>query len=193
MTSRLIKDHLSVVDLSLSPFEFFKEQVCLAIEARGLSIPEEMEFYIVNLLCRFVVSTNLRLDDEELDMMSTPVALLYKRAHESPPEKQLEVFKAVGDVSLYMSGYFHDYFHQKSFSLDYFMGMGAIAYDAASHLKRERHRDLSMSELFSQLSEGFNDAAQIVTVVSNNLSNLRSSDLEKDLAYFREKNNHLIS
>lgn len=163
------------------PQEYFKEQVSQARAKLKLSLDEEIEFYVVNLLSEFVFSSTLSTKEEgEGDVFSTPLAMLLKNALESPPEKQTGIFKKMGDSSLYVAGYFQDYFNRKAFNLSYYITMGQSAFENLSELMKHQFSDPHFAEIYCEISHKFNDLVELLATVSeipasgNNTHNLLS-------------------
>ena len=119
-----------------SPQEFFHNELKSAQEASKKSLSQDLEFYVVNLLCTFIVPEKLVLSDGEYNPLNTPLAILFQKAVDAPVEERLRILKSVGDTSLYLSGFFQDYFNRKTFSLDYFVSVGVSAYSNVSNITR---------------------------------------------------------
>jgi hypothetical protein len=152
------------LDLVTSPQEFFHDKITSASSTLRIKLDEHVEFYLVNLLTRFVSSTATTSDkDCSDDVLATPLAFMLKRAVEAPNEQKLGLYRALGDSSLYLSGFFQDYFNRKAFDINYFITMGASAYDQASLLTKSQTRDDGLHETLDALSKNF---AQIVDVVA---------------------------
>lgn len=168
---------MSNLSLTVNPAEFFRDHVTSAINNQKLTISDEVEFYIVNLLCEFICQTKIKTSTEEIDLLDTPIAILLKKALDARPEEQVKMFKAVGDTTLYISGYFQDYFNDKTFTIDYFIGVGANAYNSVSSLSRELYKDKTGAEIYNSLAENFKKIVEIVAEVSDNLGMTKSQNI----------------
>lgn len=162
--------------LIMGPREFFREKVARALSNQKVDVCDEVEFYLVNLLCGFVAPEKLKTALGELDLLETPLALLLKHAIEAPPSMQLKVFKVLGDTSLYMSGYFQDYFNRKTFDLDYYIAMGSQAYSHVAGLMRQ-HQPRRLQEVYVRLSDQFPLLVEVVAEVSEQSGLNDNSDL----------------
>ena len=98
--------------LIIEPKEFFRNLVSEAMANKNYPAQDEVEFYLVNLLCNFIEPTKIKTSHGDIDVLDTPLATLLKLALESDHEEQKVIFKALGDASLYISGYFQDYFNR---------------------------------------------------------------------------------
>ena len=126
--------------LIIEPKEFFRNLVSEAMANKNYPAQDEVEFYLVNLLCNFIEPTKIKTSHGDIDVLDTPLATLLKLALESDHEEQKVIFKALGDASLYISGYFQDYFNRKSFDPKYFMTLGSSAYLSLSSLSKQNEK-----------------------------------------------------
>lgn len=158
------------VNLVLKPTEFFREKISNVLEKQQIKVSEEIEFYLVNLLCEFISPAPLQTKTGTLDLLDTPLALVLKEAVEASSQEQIKIYKILGDTSLYVSGYFQDYFNRKTIDIDYYMLMGSTAYNHLSALDRERN-----SELYSNLSLNFHVFVEVVAEVADQLGGINKS------------------
>jgi hypothetical protein len=154
----------SRLDLVTSPQEFFHDKITAASTTLRVKLDDHVEFYLVNLLTKFVTSTAVTGDTATADdVLATPLAFMLKRALEAPNDQKPGLYRALGDSSLYVSGFFQDYFNRKAFDINYYIDMGASAYEQASSLTRSQPRDDALHETLDALAKNF---AQIVDVVA---------------------------
>jgi hypothetical protein len=162
----------------MSPSEFFHSKITEASRHLKVDLEEHVEFYLVNLLTRFVASSTVAGDGEDFDdMLSTPLAFMLRRAIEAPSDKQPHLYRRLGDASLYVSGFFQDYFNKKTFDINYYMNMGASAYEQASSLTKNQIRDEGLQATFISLSRNFNQMVDIVAQASDSTSLQQDKDL----------------
>ncbi len=165
-----------VVNLT-SPQEFFHAKVTSVMENNRLRLSQDIEFYLVNLLCAYIEPEKLNLADGDYDPLHTPLAILFKKATEVPPEESLKILKSVGDTSLYVSGFFQDYFNRKTFSMDYFITLGINAYANVSSITRQVHRDSHSSTLYEGLADHFSEIVEVLAYVSDELCIPKDRDI----------------
>jgi len=152
----------------LSPQAFFHEKVQEAQSRQGIALTENVEFYIVNLLCDYVRVDNQKMSDDCL-------ALILKKALESPSGEQIFLYKKLADTALYFSGFFQEYFNRKCFDVSYYVMMGEGAYEQLSNLMRKRTASESaMSEIYGEMASSFGTAVDILTDVSENTTGFES-------------------
>jgi hypothetical protein len=146
-----------------TPAAYFKELVDAALQRQRLHASELTSFYVVNLLTTFVHSDNgLSVDGE-------PLALQLARAMETGGAVQREALRTVGDVSLFVAGFFSDSLNRKLVDVDYYVKLGGRAYESLSRFERE-----TFAPAFAELAESFvgfvdvlNDVSERCTVTTN--------------------------
>lgn len=152
----------------LSPQAFFHEKVVDAQSRQGIQLTENVEFYIVNLLCDYLRVDGSRLNDECL-------ALILKKALESSHGEQIFLYKKLADTALYFSGFFQEYFNRKCFDIKYYVMMGEGAYGQLSQLMRKRtSSEAALSVIYDEMAKSFNTAVDILTDVSENTAGFES-------------------
>ena len=166
------------IKLVVKPEEYFHEKISAAIKRLNLTMNEDIEFYLVHLLCDFIDPTkiNATLGDNQ-DVMDLPLALMLKKAMESPPNAKMRIFKTLGDTSLYFSGFFQDYFNRKSFDIGYYITLGTIGYQNVATLMRDHHREDHFFELYQELADTFEILVDVIAEVSTEASPVTASNL----------------
>lgn len=159
------------VDLA-DPVEFFREQVCAALRQEDLQIDEQIEFYLVRLLVDFINPDKsfspALLGGEVLD---TPLAMVLARAMEKEGEEQLKVYKTLGDTSLYLAGFFNDYFNRRPYGMDYYIMLGKQAYAAVFELSRAQSGYKAHEpKLYHSLASEFDSYVDVIASVSERLA-----------------------
>jgi len=119
------------LELVSAPQAYFRDLVLDAMARQKVSATPETECYLVQLLGQFVAAEKLT---------DAPLALMLKEALEAQvPEAQAQKLKKVGDVSLYVAGYFQDSLFGKLVDVSYYVDMGGRAYvSAAGRLPAQR-------------------------------------------------------
>ena len=146
-----------------SSVEYFKEQVQAAMAHQGIVAGELTAFYVVHLLAGFLQRP--AKDDE-------PLALQLVRALENGGAQQRATLRQIGDVSLFISGFFSDSLRRKVVDLDYYMSIGGRAYTALS-----RHEADTFSPVFAELADKFVDFVDVLSEVSERSSCGSNTDL----------------
>ena len=86
--------------------EFFRDSVHAALERQRVEVEDHTEHYVVNLLTMFARSEAL-FDGASGRPQLKPLALMLAEAGEAPTrEDRLRTLQRLGDVSLFMAGFF---------------------------------------------------------------------------------------
>lgn len=149
-----------------SAVEYFKELVEGAIEHQRLDATEHTAFYVVQLLAGFMQQ---RADDEDDD---APLAIRLARALETGGVRQRLGLKQVGDLSLFISGFFSDSLTRKLVDVDYYVSIGGYAYHALSRVEND-----TFSPVFAELGQKFVAFVDVLGEVSERTSCVSNADL----------------
>jgi hypothetical protein len=129
----------------------------------GRRLDELRESYLV-----FALARHLR-DGRFADRA---MALEWLQAHEVHGAARVEALQVVGDRCLLMAGLFPEQADRRRVTLDYFIDLGAGAFDAAAHLARA-----GQAELFARLCAGFHDLVAVLAAAAGRLQSGRSAAL----------------
>lgn len=152
-----------------TPEEFFKDLVDSALLRQHLHATELTEYYLVNLLCRFIrPSSRIPYSDDS----SEPLALRLRRALESGGHEQRERLRNVGDFSLFTSGFFGDSLLGRVVDIDYYVSMGEYAYGSLGRRDEE-----AFGEVFAELARKFVGFMDVLTDVSEHTARVSNADL----------------
>ena len=162
------------VILSTDLSEFFRTEVMAARDEVGVKMSDLTEFYIVNLLCEF----SKRQQGQSVPG-AEPLAFMYKRAAEADLAERAHLLKDLGDVALYVAGFFTDFIDRSLVDVDYYIGMGGTAYSDLSGLVGSQRHGETFAELYSQLAVKFTDLVDVLNQVSDR-SHVKS-DSDADL------------
>jgi hypothetical protein len=150
-----------------SAVEYFKELVDGAVAHQGLAIQELTAFYVVQLLTSFLQRPAPGDNAEE-----TPLALRLAQALESGGPRQRAGLRQVGDVALFVSGFFSDSLNRKLVDVDYYVSIGGCAYNALSRMETD-----TFSPVFAELGTKFVGFVDVLSEVSERTSCTSNVDL----------------
>lgn len=146
-----------------SAVEYFKDLVDGALARQRISAGELTAFYVVQLLASFL---QRRADDDE------PLALKLARALDAGGAEQKNSLKQIGDVSLFVAGFFADSLRRKLVDVDYYAAIGGYAYSTLS-----RYETDTFSPVFAELSENFGSFVDVLSEVSERSCCASNTDL----------------
>lgn len=169
----------AIVDLSISAHAFFHEKITDASKQLKIKLADDVEFYLVNLLTEFIDPNRLNQDFQpQTDILATPLVFLLKQTVEAPESKRPIMYRRLGDASLYIAGYFQDYFNDKTFDINYFITMGASAYNqAAVLLKSNAKEGAHIPGTLEALSRNFLQMVDVVAQASDTAATPKATDI----------------
>jgi hypothetical protein len=148
-----------------SPVEYFKELVEGALEHQGLVANELTAYYVVQMLTGFMERRDMNQADE-------PLGIRLARALDCSGTEQRVSLKQIGDVSLFVSGFFADSLRGKLVDVDYYASIGGVAYHALS-----RHEADAFSPVFAELAQKFIAFVDVLSEVSERSACTSNTDL----------------
>ncbi len=86
--------------------------------------------------------------------------------------QQRASLQQIGDVSLFISGFFSDSLQRKLVDVDYYVSIGGFAYNALSRVETD-----TFSPVFAELAEKFVGFVDVLTEVSERTSCASNADL----------------
>jgi hypothetical protein len=147
-----------------SPVEYFKDLVDGALAHQRVDAGELTAFYVVQLLTNFLQRP---ADDD-----GEPLGLKLVRALDAAGPQQRTSLKQIGDVSLFVSGFFSDSLKRKIVDVDYYAAIGGCAYGTLS-----RYETDAFSPAFAELARRFGEFVDVLCEVSERTSCTSNSDL----------------
>ncbi len=156
--------------------EFFKDSLHGALQKQRLAVEDQTEHYVVNLLTLFARSEAL-YDSTPEGTRLKPLVVMLSEALEAPcAGDRNRGLQRLGDVSLFIAGFFSRGFARKLIDIDYYIAMGGRAYATLGEaLSRGRGRVLG--GVFAELSDKF----QPLVDALNELSETSYAHSDKDI------------
>ena len=134
--------------------EYFKDALHGALESQRLSVEDQTEHYVVNLLTLFSRSEALFELTPDGPRLKPLVVMLSEALEARCAGDRNRNLQRLGDVSLFVAGFFAQSFARKLIDIDYHIAMGGRAYGVlAETLSRGNGRVLG--GVFAELSEKF--------------------------------------
>jgi hypothetical protein len=109
--------------------EFFREALHDALTHQHVAVEDQTEHYVVNLLTLFADADALFERDGTTRTRLKPLAVMLGEALEAPThEARFRGLQRLGDVSLFIAGFFSAGCARKLVDVDYHIAMGGRAY-----------------------------------------------------------------
>ena len=139
--------------------EYFRELVKQALEHQKVKAPEEIEYYLVNLLhAHIFMPDTMKATDS---FTEEPLAILYLKAQQSNFENKLALLKQLGDSALFVSGYFPASLNRQLVDIKYYAQMGGSAYGDLAQIVSK-----NVATIFEDLAGHFLAYVDILSEVS---------------------------
>ena len=134
--------------------EFFRDALKSTFAKQRLSVEDQTEHYVVNLLTLFARSEAL-YERTPSGTRLKPLVVMLSEALEAPSQHaRHRGLQHLGDVSLFVAGFFAQSFARKLIDIDYHIAMGGRAYGtlAAAHARGPRR---VLGAVFAELASKF--------------------------------------
>jgi hypothetical protein len=146
--------------------EYFHDALQSALAHQHLAVEDQTEHYVVNLLTLFSRSEQL-FEQTPDGVRLKPLVQMMSEALEAPNAQQRERgLQRLGDVSLFIAGFFAHSFARKLIDIDYHIAMGGCAYGTlAGGLNRGRRPVLG--RVFAELAAKFQPLVDALNEISD--------------------------
>ena len=156
--------------------EYFKDALHGALESQQLSVEGQTEHYVVNLLTLFSRTEALFDSTPEGPRLKPLVVMLSEALEARCADDRNRNLQRLGDVSLFIAGFFAQSFARKLIDIDYHIAMGGRAYGVlAETLSRGKGRVLA--NVFAELAVKF----QPMVDALNELAETSYTHSDKDI------------
>ena len=157
--------------------EFFHDSVQTALRQQRVAVDDHTEHYVVNVLTMFARSEELFEKTAE-GVRLRPLAHMLAQASEAPtPHQRDEALRRLGDVSLFVAGFFAQSFARKLIDIDYHIAMGGRAYGTLAESMRGSMRGQAFATIFLELAQKF----QRLVDVLNEVAEMAYQHTDKDI------------
>jgi hypothetical protein len=145
--------------------EFFRDALREALVNQHLAVEDQTEHYVVNLLTLFARSEAL-YDNTPEGVRLKPLVVMLCEALEAPgPAERKRSLQRLGDVSLFIAGFFARGFAAKLINIDYHIAMGGRAYGVLAQ-STPHGAGRVLGAVFAELSEKFQPMVDALNEVS---------------------------
>jgi len=150
--------------------EFFRNSVQQALRKQHVTVDAHTEHYVVNILTEFSRSEDLYEQTSDGLRLRPLAHMLADAAAATTREQQQHALRRLGDVSLFIAGFFAQSFARKLIDIDYHIAMGGRAYGTLADCVRAKAIACVFAEMarkFQRLVDVLNEVAEMSHVHSN--------------------------
>ena len=155
--------------------DYFRSSIEDVISRQQVDVDPHAAHYVVNLLTLFSRSDELYEDTGESYGLR-PLALMLADASDATNIEQRScILQRIGDVALFVAGFFSSSLATKAVDLDYYIHMGGNAYGSLSEEVRGTFRGNAFAHVYRELAEKFQVLVDVLNEVSEGSD---SSDID---------------
>ena len=146
--------------------EFFRDALRGALADQHVAVEEQTEHYIVNMLTLFARADGLYESTSD-ELRLKPLVQMFSEALQAATVAERELaLQRLGDVTLFMAGFFARSFAHRLVDVDYHIAMGGQAYGTlARSLERGRRR--ALAQVFAELAAKFQPLVDALGEISD--------------------------
>lgn len=145
---------------------YFHDALRRATQVRATPVNDATHHYLVNLLVGFSRAERL-YENIAGKRELKPLALMFADALEADPGTERNILlRRLGDIALFLSGFFSDSFARKIVDVDYYHRMGETAYSTLSDSPASR-RDFALRDVFEELAAKFLPVTDAIADIAN--------------------------
>lgn len=146
--------------------EFFRDAFHAASERQRLCIDANAEAYVVNLLTMFSRAEALYEPTAE-GLRIKPLARMLAESLDAPtPAERQRALQRLGDVSLFVAGFFSRSFARRLVDIDYHIAMGGNAYGSLADVLQRSWSSRCIAAVYAELSHKFQRLVDALNEVS---------------------------
>lgn len=135
--------------------EYFREALDEAANNQRLSADDHTKFYVVNLLTAFTRSEELFEPHPDGPRLKPLALMLTDALSARHPGERGHHLRRLGDIALFMSGFFPDLLARQLVDVDYYIAMGGQAYESLHTTLRGSARGAALSDIYAELASKF--------------------------------------
>ena len=146
--------------------DYFRTSIDDVVSRQKVDIDPHAAHYVVNMLTIFSRSDELYEDDGEIYGLRPLALMLADATSAETQEQRTYLLQRIGDVALFISGFFSDGLASRAVDVDYYIHMGGSAYGSLSDEVRGTFRGRAVGSVFRELAVKF----QLLVDVLNEIS-----------------------
>ena len=157
--------------------DYFRTSIDGVISRQGVDVDPHAAHYVVNLLTLYSRSEELYEDHGDSYGLRPLALMLADAADARTAARRNQALQRLGDVALFISGFFADSLANKVVDVDYYIYMGGNAYGSLSEEVRGTFRGNAFADIYRELAEKF----QVLVDVLNEVRDEARQGSDRDL------------
>jgi len=157
--------------------DYFRTSIEDVVARQNVDIDPHAAYYVVNMLTLFSRSDELYEDDGDYYGLRPLALMLADAADAESVDHRNHLLRRIGDVALFIAGFFSDSLASRVVDIDYYIHMGGNAYGSLSEEVRGTFRGNAIAPIYNELAIKF----QILVDVLNEVRDGRRKTSDIDL------------
>lgn len=157
--------------------EFFHDAMQAALQKQRVAVDQHTEHYIVNILTMFARSEELYEQTSEGIRLKPLAHMLADALQAQTSQQRDQALRRLGDVSLFIAGFFAQSFARRLVDIDYHIAMGGRAYGTLADTARASFRGQVFAAVFAELAQKF----QRLVDVLNDVAEMAHTHTDRDI------------
>ena len=166
--------------------EYFRSSIDDVVARQQVEIDPHASHYVVNMLTLFSRSDELYEDDGETYGLRPLALMLADAADAESVEQRNNLLQRIGDVALFVAGFFADGLAKKAVDLDYYIHMGGNAYGSLSEEVRGTFRGNAVAGVYRELAIKFHLLVDVLNEVREGPRDGSDADLIRTYEIWRK-------
>lgn len=166
--------------------DYFRTSIEDVVARQRVDIDPHASHYVVNMLSLFSRSDELYEDDGECYGLRPLALMLADAASADTTEQRSQLLQRIGDVALFISGFFADGLATKAVDIDYYIHMGGNAYGSLSDEVRGTFRGNAFADVYRELAAKFQILVDVLNEISEGAQASSNTDLLRTYEVWRK-------
>ena len=145
--------------------DYFRTSIEGVISRQGVDVDPHASHYVVNLMTLFSRSEEFYEDDGEYYGLRPLALMLADAADARSADERNNSLQRIGDVALFIAGFFSEWLPSRAMDVDYYIHMGGNAYGSLSDEVRGTFRGNSFADIYRELAVKFHVFVDVLNEV----------------------------
>ena len=147
--------------------DYFRQSLEDVVTRQRVDIDPHATHYVVNMLTLFSRSDELYEDHGEAYGLRPLALMLADASNTDSPDQRNYLLQRIGDVALFISGFFADSLAKKAVDIDYYIHMGGNAYGSLSEEVRGTFRGKTIAPVYRELARKFQVLVDVLNEIAD--------------------------
>ena len=165
--------------------DYFRTSIDDVIARQGVDLDPQATCYVVNLITLYSRSEDFYEDDGETYGVKPLALMLADAADAASPEARNQSLQRIGDVALFIAGFFIEGLAKRAVDVDYYVRMGGSAYGSLSDEIRGSLRGDTFAPVYRELALKFQVLVDVLNEVKDGGQGGSNADIVRSYEIWR--------